>query len=317
MIKIYDVAIATDTPDDTEFIELLEKAIQQAGLTTFLVQPFNLAETLKHLHRDEIGFKFLFDRASDTTPDFIPLQKHLTQHNVPVFDSIDGITWVLDKATMHLEFLSHHIRTPYTIIIPSYNHIEHIFLSLSDLSHLGRPFIIKPSQTTGGGTGVVDGAETLEDILYARKKYGDEQYLLQQKIIPVEKDGKRFWFRGFNICGNVECCWWNDKTHVYELITEQDSKQYNLQPLTAIVEEISKVCKLNFFSTEIAMAENNEFIVIDYVNEVCDMRLQSKHFDGVPDVLVKKIVSLIANYIRDTIAPPSRWEKSINWFRNR
>ena len=57
---------------------------------------------------------------------------------------------------------------------------------------------------------------------------------------------------------------------------------------------IRKVCSLDFFSSEIALTEENTFVVVDYVNEVCDMRLQSKHKDGVPDDVVRRIQELIA-----------------------
>jgi hypothetical protein len=39
--------------------------------------------------------------------------------------------------------------------------------------------------------------------------------------------------------------------------------------------------------------ERQEIIVIDYVNDVCDMRLKSRHYDGVPDALVQRIAEQI------------------------
>jgi hypothetical protein len=57
---------------------------------------------------------------------------------------------------------------------------------------------------------------------------------------------------------------------------------------------IQEVCSLDFFSSEIALTEEARFVVVDYVNEVCDMRLQSKHRDGVPDDVVLRIQELIA-----------------------
>jgi len=40
-----------------------------------------------------------------------------------------------------------------------------------------------------------------------------------------------------------------------------------------------------------------KFIAIDYVNEVPDMRLKSKAFDGVPDEIVQKIAQRIADFV--------------------
>ena len=123
--------------------------------------------------------------------------------------------------------------------------------------------------------------------------------MLQEKIVPLEQDGKRFWFRGFYACGVVECAWWNDLTHIYELLTEESIKIYQLDQLFSIVKKIAKICQLNFFSTEIAINQKREFVVIDYVNEICDMRLQSQHADGVPDEIVHKITQSIAAYVKE------------------
>ncbi len=68
-----------------------------------------------------------------------------------------------------------------------------------------------------------------------------------------------------------------------------------------IVEKIKNIININFFSTEIAIDRNNKFVVVDYVNEVCDMRLQSKHFDGVPDIIVENIARNLVLYIKEKI----------------
>ncbi len=69
---------------------------------------------------------------------------------------------------------------------------------------------------------------------------------------------------------------------------------YGIAALRESMRTIRKVCSLDFFSSEIALTEENTFVVVDYVNEVCDMRLQSKHKDGVPDDVVRRIQELIA-----------------------
>jgi hypothetical protein len=200
---------------------------------------------------------------------------------------------------MHLEFIANGLVTPYTIIIPPFNTTEKILLSVADLAQLGRPFIIKPANTTGGGIGVVDGAETLQDILTARQVYHNDKYLLQEKVKPIARDGKRFWFRGFFCCGLIDCSWWDDSTHRYEMLNPTEVSFYQLEGLFQIVEKISNIIKLNFFSTEIALCQSGKFIVIDYVNEICDMRLKSQHADGVPDEIVLKIVNQIVDYVKE------------------
>ena len=43
--------------------------------------------------------------------------------------------------------------------------------------------------------------------------------------------------------------------------------------------------------------------MVDYVNDPCDMRPQSKHFDGVPDTIVRMIIACITNHIKKQFAP--------------
>jgi len=66
-----------------------------------------------------------------------------------------------------------------------------------------------------------------------------------------------------------------------------------------ITKQIAMLTGLDFFSTEIVIPENKKFIVIDYVNDQCDMRIKSKHFDGVPDTIVQNIIdSMLKTMLR-------------------
>lgn len=302
MSRVFNFAIATDCPSDAEYIQLLERAAHQSNLTTYLIKPDNLDETVKKFLNREIEFHFYYDRASDTSPEFLKLYHLVLSQRLPVLDYLDNLNRAADKATMHLEFLTHAIQTPYTIIIPPVRKTEELLLSVADISKLGRPFIIKPANTTGGGIGVVDGAESLQDVLQARWEFENDKYLLQEKVIPQVRDGKRFWFRGFYTCGLVKCAWWDDTTHIYNILTASDIERYGLEPLFSITHNIAEVCKLNFFSTEIARNLHDEFVVVDYVNEICDMRLQSRHVNGVSDEIVNKIAERIVFYVRERIS---------------
>ena len=64
-----------------------------------------------------------------------------------------------------------------------------------------------------------------------------------------------------------------------------------------ITKKIAKITELDFFSTEIVLTEDGKFIVIDYVNDQCDMRFKSKHVDGVPDKVVEQIILALKRQI--------------------
>ncbi len=291
-----EVVLALDWEYDWDFIRLAESACHATGLRTLTVSPSNIAEILCRLRLGDLDCRLLFDRASGATPDFQAFQNLALEREWDVIEPVDKLRWASDKATMHLEFIAHGIRTPYTLILPSYESQKSLSLRREDLAPLGTPFIIKPANTTGGSLGVVHDAAGLEAVWPARLRLPRDKYLLQEKVVPEERDGKRFWFRGFYVLGEVFCTWWDDFTHLYTELLSEEISAYGLSPLFTCVRGIADISGLRFFSTEIAMDSKRRFLTVDYVNENCDMRLKSRHKDGVPDAVVLKIARRIASY---------------------
>jgi hypothetical protein len=77
-----------------------------------------------------------------------------------------------------------------------------------------------------------------------------------------------------------------------------------LASVSATASNIQTICKLDFFSTELVIAPDGKIVAVDYVNEMCDMRLQSRHVDGVPDPLVNAIVKQLIEFTGRTVAKP-------------
>lgn len=298
MIEHFDLAIAWSWEYDEYFVFRIEKILQSYGLKTYRIEYHNIIETLNALKRGSLRFYYFFDRASDTEEEFIPIVRYFEKSKTKIFNPYSLTEISNDKATMHLEFISAGINVPYTIIISPYNKGEQISFSLKDLAMLGNPFIIKPANNTGGGLGVITGAENLLDILETRKHLKDDKYLIQEKIIPKIIDGKRAWFRCFFAFGKTFLTWWDDITHRYEIVSKSDETKYKLYRLRKVMSIIKKVCKLDFFSSEIAINNSDKLIVVDYVNDICDMRPQSLAYDGVPDIVIDNIINSLASFIR-------------------
>jgi len=251
---------------------------------------------LQALRSGSLGFRFVLDRASATSPEFLELYRILSRTGARFLDDPDAILWASDKATMHLEFISGGIRVPYTLIVAPFIAAKDISLSREALSRLGCPFFVKPANTTGGGVGVFECGTSLEDILTVRQQHKEDKYLVQERIHPLEKEGRRFWFRAFHVCGSLFATWWHDLSHVYELILPEQVERYALQPLFAMLRDIARICRLNFFSTEIVLDRGGQWVAVDYVNDTCDLRLKSCHADGVPDEVVRQIAERIADF---------------------
>lgn len=291
----FDLGLAFVWEYDDDFINLTEDIFQKAGLKSFRVTNYNINEVRERILARDLTFSFYLDRAWDVNENFEELGKILAKRKTVIFNPYNKVLHAIDKASMHLEFITAGLHVPYSIIIPPHSEKEEIYISIDDLALLGRPFIIKPCNTTGGGVGVVTGAETLKEILDERVTNSDDKYILQEKIYPNEFKKQRAWFRSFWAFGKALPVWWDDQTHIYEKLTNEDIIKYNLKSLYNITRRIAKVIQLDFFSTEIVYTNNSQFLVIDYVNDQCDMRLKSKHVDGVPDEVV---VLIIKNMLR-------------------
>jgi hypothetical protein len=259
-----------------------------------MIAPAEAGGAVEAFRSGELDFRVLLDRASGSSPDFISLQALAMERGRDVIEGLDKLRWASDKATMHLELLTAGVLIPYTVILPSHTTEPEHGLKPEELAPLGTPFVVKPANTTGGSVGVVADAAGPADVLAARRTYPADKYLLQERIIPEVRDGKRFWFRGFYVFGEVHLTWWDDRTHLYAELGYDEAAARSLGPIYQIVRTIARVSRLRFFSTEVARDVRGRLLVVDYVNEICDMRLQSLHPDGVPDAVVARIANRIA-----------------------
>ncbi len=296
----FDLAIGWLWEYDEQFaFDLEHEAQQHRKLSTFQIHEHNIDEVLDRVRNQSLHFGLYLDRGYDVDERFEELGNLLLSSGGSVVNAYDRTIEAIDKASMHLQFISAGLYVPFTIIISPYSQYKDVGISIEDLAHLGRPFIIKPANTTGGGIGVVMGAETLADVIQARTEFGEDKYLLQEHIEPREIAGRRCWFRCFFVFGKVFLAWWDDRTHVYDMVTTDEEHFYKLRALRTIMRTIANVSGLNFFSSEIALRqpspyEPSRFIVVDYVNDMCDMRSLDQAPDGLVPELRDGIISRIA-----------------------
>jgi len=269
---------------DVDFVHFVEQACADEGLTLWQITPDNVLESISALYKGEKTFHTLLDR-SQGEDRFLPIDNWARENNKKRINPAELSAWSEDKATMHLELISAGLYTPYTIILPPF--LEQPAIPDPDLSPLGNQFVIKPSRG-GGSEGVVLGASSLDQILRARMEFPQQKYLVQATITPRTIQGRPAWFRAFYAVGKTYPCWWHPFTHVYATVTPQDESRYGLAPLHHVTERIASICKLDWFTTEIALTLE-EFIVVDYVNDGIDTRVQSKAVDGAPDEIIQNI----------------------------
>jgi hypothetical protein len=286
----YDLAISYTWIYDKEFIDLIEKILQSGGLKTYIIHKGNLQEVIENLRGKEISFRAYLDRASDEDAEFDSVTKILERRKCYIINPHKKVNKAVNKYLMHKKLAKRNLTLPKTFLLSSYDIDENLSLTKKDLDFLKRPFIIKPAVYSGGGEGVQLNGTSLEQIQNERIKNHSEEYLIQEKINPRIIEGMRAWFRVFWAFGKVIPTWWDDYTHIYNLVTAREIKRHHLLSLYRITRRLSRLNGLDYFSTEIALTKDHRFVLIDYVNDQCDMRLKSNHVDGVPDVVVAQFI---------------------------
>lgn len=298
MSEAVDLGIAWEWEFDADFVFRLDRACQQAELSSYIVHPNNLFETSGRVQKGSLSFRTFLDRASDNVETIRALVRHLKDTGKPLINDPDLLLRANDKATMHLELLTGGVDVPYTIIVGPQegDHIHNV----PELRHIGTPFIIKPANG-GGGRGVILGAQGKVDVVKARKILWGDTMLLQEEIQPAHLPLGMAWFRTFMVDQNVHLCWWNKDTHVYRPVLPVEEAEFGLDMLRSITRKIGEVCRLTLFSTEIAQSDDGRFVTVDYVNDQPDFRPLSKAPDGVPDPVLNNIVMDIVRWVKEYV----------------
>jgi glutathione synthase/RimK-type ligase-like ATP-grasp enzyme len=286
---------------DQDFVQLLDRACLNAGLSCYLIGTHNLQQTFLEVQNNERRFSWFLDRASDNDDRFLQFNRLLQTKGTKFINAQHHYTRSIDKANIHGELLAHGLQLPLTIILPPYESEPNFDPRV--IEPLSKPFVVKPAKG-GGGFGVVVGATRPDDVIQTRARFRNQRFLVQQRIEPQIFGNRRAWFRVYNVCGNLIASWWDDATHRYAVVTPTDSTLVNVAELKRIVKIVAEISQLDFFSTEIAFDKDGRYVVVDYVNDPCDMRPQSKYFDGVPDTIMAMIVQGVVDHLKRQFTTP-------------
>ncbi len=290
----YDLCVAWNWQYDADFITLLDAVCTSRGLSMLQITLTNLAECLHGLAEKEIGCRAFFDRASDADPQFMPLVQWVHENRIYNINSYERASLTWDKAQMHSLLIAAGLDVPHTIVLPAY--LEQPEIPVIDLLTFGEQFTLKPAHGSGG-VGVLINATSWEQVLMSRQEHATDQYLLQAHVVPKQLEMRPAWFRVLYCIGRVYPCWWNPMSHIYTPVTPEERTFHGLERLDHVTALISRLCGLDLFSTEIALTDQDQFVVVDYVNDQIDLRLQSAAQEGVPDSIVRDIAERLMNQL--------------------
>ncbi|MFZ4580217.1 MAG: hypothetical protein ACOYOB_17685 [Myxococcota bacterium] len=291
-----DLLLLWEWEHDLPFVQRVLAEAEAAGVRAAAVGP---AEVAHHLHDLSMSPEFpavVVDRASDALPEAAALCLLARGHGSLVVNDPERTVAAADKARMHLALMSVGLQVPWTILLPPCANGEPV--DLDHLHHVGQPFVLKPAHG-GGGVGVVREAWTHEDIQTARAQDAEDGYLLQERIDPLDLDGTPAWFRVLYCLGDVHPCFWHPDTFRYRQLTDDEKRTDWGREIDRVTTLTAHVSGMTMFSTELALTASGRLVVVDYVNDMCDLRRASVTPDGVPDSMVDAMAArLVARAAR-------------------
>src|SRR5213594_3256645 len=288
---------------DDLFIHRVQQHCAEQGLNFFLVEPVWVEPFCDLYAKGKVWARTLLNMHSEHhLPEDIYHRLVWLAHErkTQVIDPPDVALAAFDKARLHARLVAAGFHLPFTVIVPR-EQVESLVLSEADRAALGTPFVIKPALGYGR-SGVILDARNERDLARSVAAWPDRQYLLQHRIVPRLSNGEPVYFRVFYVFGSVWFCWWNCFTDRYRLPTRAEEEQLALTPLRDMAHRIGALTGMKFFSSEVALTESGEFVLIDYVNDQCHMLSQSSNPQmGVPDELVSAIARRLVEGVSQMI----------------
>lgn len=319
-MKEYDFGLNWSVKTKEHFVNALKTASLRKSLSFFWVCDDNVRDVIKRLETGELKIKFLLDTEATYNKDKDPYARvcyAVKDAGGVIVNDPDRAKVAVDKSVMHYELINAGINTPFSVIVRNWEP-DSFKLSEEEKKNLGAPFVIKPACGYSRQGVVEDAHGAIREIAQARNFDRGDNFLLQEKINPIELGGKRAWFRVFHVFDTIIPCWWDDRTSWYEHLAEEEFRNYHLSPLAKIVARIADIHPMVWFSTEIAIDKKFgevRFVAIDYVNDQCDMTAQSQDETGVPDTIVKFTAKCIIEAAYHLLSNKGVDKDYIIWFR--
>ncbi len=292
----YDFGLNWSGTIDEYFVLRLQEACQAKQLSFLWISQDNVREVMSKLKARQLTIKVLLDtEATYNKKDdlYARICYAVKDSGGAVINDPDRTQTATDKSILHYELADSGILTPYTVIVRNWQPNAYR-LADSEREKLGVPFVIKPALGYGQLGVIRDARGSIREIAQARNFDRGDNFLLQEKIAPIELGKKRAWFRVFNLFNTIIPCWWDDHKNHYEHVLYEEFNSFGLYPLVKIVSKIAGLTRMAWFSTEIAIDEKSgqrRFTAIDYVNDQCSMDAQSETPSGVPDGIVRYTAS--------------------------
>jgi len=320
-MRRYDFALNWSGTVKENFVAFLQDSCKEKKISFLWVSGENAGKVLRDIEQGRIKITILLDTEATYNKkgdSYARICYAVKDAGGVVINDPDRTKAAIDKSILHFELVNAGILAPYAVIVRNWQPSVYR-LTDQERQKLGIPFVIKPALGYGQLGVIRDARGTIREIAHARNFDRGDNFLLQEKIVPIELGGKRAWFRVFNLFNTIIPCWWNDSENHYEHVLYEEFNSYALYPLAKTVSKIASLTRMAWFSTEIAIDNKNNrkrFLAIDYANDQCSMDTQSETPSGVPDHVVKYTASHIIDAAYKYIHRSKSEKKYIIWLKD-
>jgi hypothetical protein len=320
-MKHYDLSLNWSGTLKERFVSFLQVACRERRLSFLWISEDNIKKVVREIEQGRLMTRVLLDTEAtyNKRGDLYARACYAVKdRGGMVINDPDRTKAAIDKSILHYELVNAGILIPYTVIVRNWQPTTYR-LAKAERQKLGVPFVIKPALGYGQLGVIRDARGSIREIARARNFDRGDNFLLQEKIVPMELGGRRAWFRVFNLFNTIIPCWWNDTLNRYQHLLYEEFNAYGLYPLLKIVSKIARLTRMAWFSTEIAIDHKNNqrrFLAIDYVNDQCAMDTQSETPSGVPDSIVGYTANCMADVASRYIHNQRLDKKYIIWLKD-
>ena len=330
----YDLTISRpscDMPAFRAFDRWLAVAAASRGLSCCLVHDSVVQEVIDRLQtgRLRVGFHLDYFALWHVPGDsYARLAEAIAESGGKTVNPPSRSRFFTNKANAHAKLRQHRMGVPATQVLASGAAID-----ASELAECGIPLdgvstvYVKPANGFGSsGVVRVEGC-TLDRLQAAvgevRRLHPQDQLLVQRGIssprLRSEDGGERLAYWRLIYCmGELVPFWWHksETDHgraSYRRVSGAAIKELRLHDVLAYGRDLVQLCGLNWFSTELCASEGDErsnyqvpgpggkrlsLVAIDYVNDQCDVDVQSRWLGGPPDSFVRHVAERFAETAR-------------------
>jgi hypothetical protein len=329
----YDLTISHPAVDQVTFAtfdRMLANAADARGLSCALIHDHVVHEAIDRLSTGRLSIGFHLDYfALWHVPDdpYARLAQAAQDSGGQSINPPARSHLFTDKAAAHAELIRRGLGVPETILLRPWSPGRGLTAEewcRMRLNEQGARVFVKPANGFGGrGVTRAECAtpnELIGAIAAARRQQWHETLLLQREVpchwLP-DDDGimRPAYWRVIHCLGDLTPFWWNDHdvqhgNPAYRRVSQTEMRRLRLRPLLTIAKELAELSGLAWFSTELCLSDGPEvsrhhlrgtdgrmrpLVLIDYINDQCDVDVQSRWPGAPPDEFVAQIANRFAD----------------------